>query len=255
MKEKGLVDRSQVERWMIAYWCFYSAGVSSHMSEKDGSEFWDEMEKAALNTEQAPTGGRWDRASERRHFRGAQAVDAIDELRHKYGHRPSSMVDWILETEGDGPPTFQQISENVRTHRGFGSWISFKVADMLDRVLDENIQFLDAEVMMFDEPRKSALMIAERYGLYSGTSTMSEEEKISWSVQFLKNRLDDLRSPPAGDRPLGIQEFETILCKWKSHQSGKYDVGHDIIEIRSAIQPWAKRCRTAAQFLEQMPCL
>src|SRR5690606_13153596 len=92
------MEWSQVEqlgRWLVAYWAFYHCGVASWLSEHDRDSFWDVMELAARNEDPAPPGGRWPRGSERRHFRGAQSLNAIAEWRQAYGDNPHEMVSWI----------------------------------------------------------------------------------------------------------------------------------------------------------------
>ena len=60
-------------------------------------------------------------------------------------------------------------------------------------------------------------------------------------------------APPQEDRPVGLQEVETILCKWKSHMNGHYPVGLDNEEIREGVLPWVAHSNAARQFLECLP--
>ena len=82
----------QLRRWLLAYWCFYHAGVACYMSELEAGDFWVEMLKAARNTEKSPAGGRWPRAKERRHFRGEASVRSVEMLMSRYGQKPENMV-------------------------------------------------------------------------------------------------------------------------------------------------------------------
>jgi len=44
------------------------------------------------------------------------------------------------------------------------------------------------------------------------------------------------KAPPWFDRPLNIQEAETILCKYKSHTHGHYPVGKDVAAVKKALE-------------------
>lgn len=237
-------------RWLIAYWCFYNCGVASYLSEFEGKEFWDRMEVAAVNEVPNPLGDRWARGSERRHFRGQQAIKAVAELRARYGKRPHDMVASIA---GEAPD-YVRIAKQVKTHRGFGDWISFKVADMVDRVLGVPVDFTEAAVFMFKDPVKAALMLwREEQKLSPLAKPKNQTYVIHKVVEMLEDHFSEFKAPPYYDRPVSLQEVETILCCWKSHMNGHYPLFNDIREIRSAVQPWVTTCKTAMQFLEHMP--
>lgn len=85
----------QLCRWLVAYWCYYSAAVASFLSEKEGEEFWHWMTVAARNEEETPVGGRWPRGHERRHFRAAIALNSVSSLQARYAERPENMVLYI----------------------------------------------------------------------------------------------------------------------------------------------------------------
>jgi hypothetical protein len=73
---------------LLVYVYFYHLGLAAALSEKEGGEYWDWMRIAAVN-EQPPNrfglpGGRWPRASERRHFRGEKCVKAVEQLRRRF---------------------------------------------------------------------------------------------------------------------------------------------------------------------------
>jgi len=247
LKGQGLMGPDQMKRWLIAYWCFYHAGVSSYLSEFEGIEFWDKMEVAACNAVLAPNGERWHRGSERRHFRGLASTLAVDSYAAMYGSNPEMMVN-ILENNG---PTFLGISARAQVHKLFGPWISFKVADMLERVLDVPVDFDNAAVFMFKDPVKAALMVwRDKAGVAESAVPKEPGEAINLVVQYLTKAFADLKAPPALDRAIGLQEVETVLCKWKSHMNGHYPLFNDIDEIREGLPTWGK---TADRFLTVMP--
>ncbi|KKK79832.1 hypothetical protein LCGC14_2829540, partial [marine sediment metagenome] len=211
---------------------------------------------AATNEQPPPLGGRWPRASERRHFRGYQATQAITELWDEYGESPESMVVYISQMT-DQPLLYKTVAHRVRTHRGFGDWIAFKVADMLDRVLKVPVSFSDAEVFMFESPRKSAIMQYQfRHDIITEDVEflgVSVEEAIREIVEYLTDHFSHVLAPPLMDRPVGLQEIETILCKWKSHSRGHYPLNNDILEIRYALEQWASVTKVAKHLLAFVP--
>lgn len=243
------VSFEQKERWLVCYFCYYHAGVACWMSEKNGDEFWQWMMVAAKNEQPSPTGGRWPRAAERRHFRGAQAVKAIEELQERYPS-PEEMLVYIMNGKGHGPISFHDIFERVKEHRGFGQWISFKAADMVDRCLGIPVSFNKAAVFMFKDPMMAVDMLwKENFG----EEQVEREYKINAVLDYLQEDLGDLLAPPGMERTLNIQEFETILCKWKSHSKGRYPLGKDILEIREGLSPWLSYSKTAQAFLNAVP--
>jgi hypothetical protein len=250
---KSSMPEDQRSRWLVAYWCFYSAGVASWMSEKRGEDFWQEMMIAAENTRPTPFGSRWDRGHERRHFRAAQATQPVLEMRVRYGARPEDMV-----REIGGPPStkqkYKEVAARAQMHRGFGPWISYKIADMIDRLGVNQVEF-GFDDAMYDNPRKAALMLYDDKHSTSvlNPATVSENDKISWSVDYLLQRFRHHTAPPLNERPIGLQEVETILCKWKSHLSGHYPLFNDIREITEGIHPWLPFCPSAKEFLQHMP--
>ena len=88
------MDRAQLERWCVAYWCFYHAGAASYLSALEGEEFWVMMLRAAANTTSPPVkpGERWPRASERRYFRGPKCIKAVEWMANRW-EKPEDLVD------------------------------------------------------------------------------------------------------------------------------------------------------------------
>ena len=251
---------AQLKRWLIAYWCFYHTGVASYLSEREGWAFWEGMTTAAANEYPAPVGGRWPRGHERRHFRAKIALNSVQDLHHRYPD-PEKMVDYIVGLEVSGADgveakPFHEISSRARNHSGFGPWIGFKIADMTDRVLGVPVAFTDAAVFMFDDPKEAALKLYElRFGQpHPSVKTVPKKDPIIHGIaSYLIQHFSTFRAPPFYDRPVNIQEIETILCKWKSHMNGHYPLNNDIIEITNGVAPWAEVSPAAKTFLSNLP--
>jgi Alpha-glutamyl/putrescinyl thymine pyrophosphorylase clade 2 len=233
------LPRNQLYRWLVAYWCFYDVGVASYMSERiTALSYWNAMMFAGKNETTTPLGGRWPRAAERRHFRGEACMRAIKNMSSLAPEQIVSQIAWCEVGE-----VLQQHTVMERAQRLplFGPWISFKVADMLETVLGVPVEFEDNIGLVYKEPRTALDMLA-----WSDTSALAEDHWYHLHVHF-----SNVSAPPRHDRPCGVQEVETICCKWKSHMNGHYWVGKDIHEHRRALDPrWGE---TAQRLLAAYP--
>lgn len=243
------LDYEQLCRWLLAYWCFYHAGASSYLSEFTGNDYWNRMHIAAANADPSPSGGRWPRGHERRHFRGDAATKSIEQLRKCY-FRPSKMIEFITN-----PPKeswvlpLATVLDRVGEHHLFGPWIGFKIADMLERVLDVKIDFDMGHVFMFKDPMTSARRLYEkRWGDLASDDFMANKV-----THWLTEEFSSYQAPPKYDRPINIQEVETCLCKHKAHINGYYPLYHDILEIKQGLENWIPYSETAKAFEKVMP--
>jgi hypothetical protein len=249
-------NEGQMSRWLIAYWCLYHCGAASYLSERPGPEFWKGLMAAAKNDEAAPAGGRWPRGHERRHFRGAAATTAVKKLWGKYLERPEQLVDDLMAPHQTltGKMPFEVVSKRAQELPLFGPWISFKICDMLDRVLEFPVDFAEADVFMFTDPVKAALMLwREKMGFAEDVKPKDQGMVIREVVNHLRGVFKDHKAPPSRDRPVDLQEIETILCKWKSHRNGHYPLNNDIDEIASGLEPWAVVSDVALEMQHAMP--
>ena len=205
----------QLAAWLLSYWCFYHSGVSCKLTESHN--YWDDMIQYA-GMQAAPRG------TERRHFRGQKAVEAVYYLQRRYRTPLNAMEDLA-----SGDQTFQDISQRVQQWPLFGPWIAFKVADMLERCAKVPVDFSNCELSMYSEPTKGAVLISQQQG---------------WSplVRKVCQNLGLIhigrKAPPTYDRFVNIQEIETILCKFKAHWNGHYPLGKDTIEVCHALKGW-----------------
>ena len=233
-----------LRRWLLAYWCCYNAGESSWLSEQ--GDFWEQMAEMAANETPAPIGGRWPRGTERRYFRGQKAVDAIQVLSKRFPQPELAVV--LLEKSGSYTNVQKEIlsvdDSGQKRWPMFGPWIAFKVGDMLERVLDVTIDFTGSDVFFFDSPRKAAeeWMATERPDLWD---RLTRQEIITKAIDFLSSKFGDKLAPPSENRFMGLQEYETILCKWGSHMHSHYPICKDIIELREVLHQWSSVSSTA----------
>jgi len=234
-------DWDHMSRWMVAYWCLYHAGASSYISDHTGEDFWHMLGVAAANELPAPDGGRWPRGHERRHWRGAKALESYKELSTRYS-RPEDFVEHLAEAA----PSYGEVTKRVQAHKQFGPWIAFKIADMLDTCGDVRIDFSSDDVMMFKDPEKAAITLWNfQQGLPVDTVPTDKKAAVKSSVDYLLATFADFDAPPRFARKVGIQEVETILCKWKSHYNGHYPLLNDTVEIAKGLASWAPYSPTA----------
>lgn len=246
----GLSSVEQLQRWLVAYWCFYHCGLACHMSEMEGPGFWKEMMRAARNETPAPTGGRWPRGHERRHARGEQGLRMVAGLRERYLARPQEMVESLLR-HCQGGVTYESVAQRVQEHTYFGPWIAFKVADMLERICAAPINFSEAAVFMFKDPVKAAEMLYRQRAGVPENARVKTEAVVHPIVEHLREAFKDLSAPPHRERGIELQEVETVLCKWKSHMNGHYPLNNDINEIRAGLAGWGETARAFDHALPQ----
>lgn len=240
----------ELARWLLAYWCFYHAGVACYMAEQEGTKFWEKMSLAAVNV-QSPMGDilRWPRGKERRHFRGKTSLRGVEGLAVRFP-LPEDMLLFFHHLSNFNPMKYLDVRKAVKEWYGFGDWISFKVADMLERVVGYKIDFQHSEVFMFDDPYKAALMQWKLKHNAPPESTIDNEPAaIKEVVDDLTQHFAGYLAPPRLDRPVGLQEVETILCKYKSHLHGHYPLMNDIHEITVGLTHWRAHSKLAEEFL------
>lgn len=206
--------------WLLSYWCFYHSGVSCKLAKSHN--YWDDMIQFA-GMQAAPRG------TERRHFRGQKAVDAVYYLQRRYQTPLNAIEDLV-----SGDQTFQDISQRVQQWPLFGPWIAFKVADMLERCAKVSVDFSNCELDMYSEPTKGALLI----GILDVDLLLRPQSGVTEVCRYLQNVHGKRKAPPTYDRFVNIQEIETILCKFKAHWNGHYPLGKDTIEVCHALKGW-----------------
>lgn len=265
MDLRNQISDNQLHRWLVAYWCFYHCGAASWISEGTGKEFGERLTIAALNLESdpAPVGGRWPRGHERRHFRGKNAELALSHLFDRFGsdgQMATKLIRYLGETSLSSTiysarVPFKTVSDRAQTLVGFGPWISWKIADMMERVVNVPVDFNGSDIFMFKDPAEAALLYYQKENPGKELpATKSERTALMQDVAaFLLGYFRGLPAPPRSDRFVNIQEVETILCKWKSHVKGFYPINNDIHEINQGLEAWAPVSETARRFQAAMP--
>lgn len=220
--------------------------MACYLSQFEGGDFWDKMLLAAANTTPNPAdGGRWPRGAERRHFRGEAALRAVKELAARYTC-PESMLAVLVS----GRMSVTAVIERVKEHRLFGPWIAFKVADMLDALVEPVLQD-DLAPFLYKTPADSIRHHAPTLPLPPRPRT--DLELLHDAMLWLCEQLADLYVPHKPTIHVDYFVIETVWCKHLSHIHGFYPLGKDSREVRESVDRWAKAAECADQFLSGLP--
>lgn len=229
--------KEDLEAWLLAYFCFYHVGTASWILDEEtkgsGHSYWEAMAEAAASKD-------YPRSPERRHFRGQNAIKSVEYLEEQGLVKLFAPFD--LATSFHVGLPLKIVMSHVQTWVGFGPWIAFKVADMLERLGLCTIDFSSYE--LYDSPNKGAakLWIQEIGSIPDGVAT------TKWAIERIIAELGHLEAPPRYERVINAQEAETVLCKWHSYMSGHYELGEDIEAVRRGLLRFA-RTPTAQRLL------
>ncbi len=268
---KAKLDDATKLRLMLGYVCFYHLGVAARLAEqKTAAGYWKLFHEAVVNE-----GLKWPRGSERRHFRGANALNAYNDLHDRY-KTPEAAMEGLVRPRyvGYGKRlTFAQVSASVQKHVGFGPWSGFKIADIAERLLGYDVDFSDCALGIYKDPRQGAAVafleariapdITDSMALIYAEAAREGVKVGPWDYPITNAQLNQtidyyvkhwrdkkVKAPPANDRLVGVAEIETVLCKYKSHLKGNYPLGKDTREIRHALYGWGD---LALRLREGMP--
>jgi hypothetical protein len=222
--QRAGLDYDTRARILLTYTCVYHLGSSVAIGQKEGSDYWDALQVAAVNE-----GLYWPRASERRHWRGKQALETVRYLRDKYKYPEDVVGYWA----SGGNNSFSAVADRVKEIPRFGPWISFKVCDMLERCLGHSVDFSTCSMGVYKEPRAAAALILT--GSEQAAITDSDLEGVMRKM-LRPEHLGSLMAPPDSGRRVNVQEVETCLCKFKSHLHGNYPPGKDTQEVLHGLE-------------------
>jgi hypothetical protein len=230
---------AQVKRLLVAYFCFYRLGAAAYLSEREGEDFWRAVEVAARNdrppreTDMTLPDGRWPRGAERRHFRGAECVESVRTM-SALASSPEALIDTLtVPVSGSDVLPANVVTERVQAWPGCGPWISFKAADLFERLGLAPIVFPVDLALIPEKPRAALAKLGGEPAL-----------------RRLVNHFNHFPAPPRFERPCGVAEIETCLCKHAAYLAGSYFIGKDIKEVRHDLIGWGA---TAARLLQHMP--
>jgi Alpha-glutamyl/putrescinyl thymine pyrophosphorylase clade 2 len=201
----------QKERFMVGWVTYYQPGIAATASEKNDKAFWGYLRSVYAA---AP------RASERRHFRGQAGEKALREWQRHFPY-PEEMVRYM---RGE---TYFHVKETAKDVPQIGPYFVWKFADVQERVFRIPCDFTGAEKFSPKVPQEGAKLISQ-------TATTKQV------YDLIIRHMSDMKSPPWYDRPINMQEAETVCCVFHQYVGGGYT--------------WMSRTAKAAKRLLAYPC-
>jgi hypothetical protein len=231
-------------RLLLAYSCLYHLGASVAIAQNKDTDYWDALMVAAVNE-----GLQWPRGSERRHWRGQQALQTAHYLRERYTYPEDVVQYWAT----GGESSFTSVTNRIKEIPRYGPWIAFKIADVLERVMGHRVDFSTCAMGVYKEPRSAAALILSGD---AGANIADTDLEGVMQNMLLPEHLGTLMAPPDFARLVNVQEIETCLCKYKSHVNGHYPPGKDTLEVLDGLKEsrWANSItRRMVEVLEGLP--
>lgn len=211
------------DEWMgamlVYFLLFYHVGDAVDFADtwEMSPRYWKVLEEVALS--KAPRG------TERRHFRGVKAAQAVHKL------ASFKLSPWKLLQEMWAPtyPEFYKKMSTKFAGTQFGPYFIWKLYDIFNVCLKQPIDMSpqDAWVYMPDEPRKVCGLLADKWGVTSRETFYI----VDTYVRTLKH--------PFLDRNCESAETETVLCMLKGYFFTKsHVIGDDIIDKRDQLRDY-----------------
>lgn len=189
------IDLDQKKRFFIGWCTFYNPGIAAKASQYHGKNFWIYLRQVYATAK---------RASERRHFRGQAGMLAIDQWENKFV-KPEKMMDYMM---GD---TYFEVKKHTDNVHQYGIYLTFKVGDFQERVLQIPCDFTGAEPFTPKVPQLGAKLIAPHQTI------KQTYDMITWYMNHKQ-----ILAPPFYDRATNLQESESVCCIFKQHSKGKW---------------------------------
>lgn len=202
------LPRAMQMRYVVAMFCsFYHHGLAGETAQYQGADFWDYLRHIY------PTAKR---ASERRHFRGKAGLEALANMQAAFP-QPEAMVEHLWA------PTYMHVRAKIKALPTMlvGDYFIWKFADAQDRIFGIPCDFAGAAPFSSTVPAEGARLIGEAEGLPVDKHLTGKVYDLILGHADVKH----LRAPPWYDRPLLLQEAETICCFWHKLHMGKYHFG------------------------------
>lgn len=195
------VPYSQKLRYVLAWCTFYNPGIAALASQYQGDTFYRFLHKLY------PTAKR---ASERRHFRGAAGLNALNQWQTKWKN-PEALVESCFGA------TYMDVRRNMKNVAQMGDYFYWKLADIQDTVFGHYVDFTGAERYMPKVPKEGAVLLA---GIEHPVLGAGLQEIVGTVTDHVKRQ-----KHPFQGRKLALQEAETVCCVYKQHVNGSHHIG------------------------------
>lgn len=235
LRQAGYKPR-QLKRFSVAWCAFYNLGIAAKASEMPtGPAFYDYLRTVY------PTAKR---ASERRHFRGAAGLAAINQWQHKWPE-PHELADYIMADD------MGQIRVQCSDVMQMGDYFKWKWGDLTEVLLQAPVNFRGYENVSPKVPQQGAKLIATE----AGRDSMSTETVYRKIADWMAGK--KIYSPYAAWRNFDVQDAETICCVYKQYRSGGYVPGIRTAKAYARLTADGEGCKTAKDaarlLLEKQP--
>ena len=200
------------QRFALHLFMFYDAdGAARCAKQSDHNTFWDFV---VCDYPVAKRG------TERRHFRGANGMNAVealskhgtpDRIWNKLSSSSYSELVWTVTNQFQGC----QI----------GPYFMWKLMDILDRCLGTPVDILPNDILnhLPEAPRDAA-------------KTLWPNDNLMVVMDRVRHCVEDLTAPGEPNVDCGYPEAETILCALKGYLKGTYHIGSDIIRRHNELK-------------------
>lgn len=216
-------------RYVLAWCTFYNPGLAAKASDYQGARFYEYLRSVY------PTAKR---ASERRHFRGQAGLKAMAQWQDLYP-KPEAMVEACFGK------TYLEVRQNMRHMAQMGDYFYWKLADIQDTVFRCPVDFTGCEKYMPKVPQQGADII---YHLEAPHGVCFAE--LGEVMSTITRHIEGLKYPIKGNRPLALQEAETVCCVFKQHVAGDYRFGFRSAKAWSRLMAMKCETETAGKLLQ-----
>lgn len=219
------MPRAKKLRYVLAWCTFYNPGLAARACDYQGAEFYEFLRSVY------PTAKR---ASERRHFRGAAGLKALQQWQHLYP-RPEALVEACFG------PTYLHVRNNMKHMAQMGDYFYWKLADVQDTVFGDPVDFTGCERYMPKVPKQGAHIISNLEENLDGD--------LETTMQLVTRHIRDISYPVKAGRKLALQEAETVCCVFKQHYVGDYRFGFRSAKAYVRLQAAVEHTKTATVLL------
>lgn len=215
------LPRAVKSRYVLAYLCFYHTGTAGWIT--DQRHYWTAMMEAASDRTHP-------RGNDRRHFRGMNAVNSVNDMISLNMTAGTLLDEWAVYGK---PTTIKDTMVGVQAVTGFGPTTSFKAVDMLERLGYASYRFSPEDALLFSNTPQAG---AEELAIAEALEGHEGEDVVVWAHNRIISQLGVYTAPPRSERGLSPLETETILCKWMHYLRGSYRVGDGIKACRAGLE-------------------
>jgi Alpha-glutamyl/putrescinyl thymine pyrophosphorylase clade 2 len=213
----------QKQRIAVGWCAFYNLAVAAEASEYRSTAFWQHL-RAAYPTAK--------RNSERRHFRGAAGLRALDNWQAQHPE-PETMM---LSIRGR---TYMEVREQAMPLLLCGDYFKWKFCDLNEVLFNNTVDMRGSGKYSPTVPKRAAAMLFPDNTI---------DEAYLEIVRYA--RLKGVRTLTNPHREFDIQDAETVCCVYKQYQKGDYVYG--LRSAKAFTRLRSSECKTAKAMVDAL---